>query len=418
MSDTRATVEAVFRLEFPRLVGGLTRYVGDVGRAEELAQDSLVAALEQWPAEGVPRNAGAWLMTVAKRRAVDAIRRDAVLQTKYALVAPTVEQVTPDVEAGLDADEIDDDLLRLIFTACHPVLAQPARVALALRLLGGLTTAEIARAYGQPEATVAQRISRAKSTIAKAGVPFEVPVGPDRAERLGSVLEVVYLVFNEGYTATSGDDWARPELCFEALRLSRVLAALLPDEPEVQGLTALLELQASRLDARVGPDGEPVLLADQDRHRWDRLLVRRGLEALGRAEALGGRRGRYALQAAIAACHARTFAAEETDWVAIANLYGELAVVMPSPVVELNRAVALAMAVGPQAGLDVVDALAASGTLDGYHLLPSVRGDLLARLGRADEARAELERAAAMTTNTRERELLAGRARALAPTPG
>jgi len=417
VSDTRASVEAVFRLELPRLVGGLTRYVGDVGHAEELAQDALVAALEQWPVEGVPRNAGAWLMTVAKRRAVDAIRRDAVLQTKYALVAPTIDQTAPDVGERLDDDDIDDDLLRLIFTACHPVLAPAARVALALRLLGGLTTAEIARAYGQPEATVAQRISRAKSTITKAGVPFEVPTGPDRAERLGSVLEVVYLVFNEGYTATSGDDWARPELCFEALRLSRVLAALLPDEPEVQGLTALLELQASRLDARTAPDGEPVLLADQDRHRWDRLLIRRGLDALERAEALGGRRGRYALQAAIAACHARTFAADETDWVAIANLYGELATVMPSPVVELNRAVALSMAVGPQAGLDVVDALAASGTLDGYHLLPSVRGDLLARLGRTDEARAELVRAAAMTTNTREHELLTRRARTLAGGP-
>ncbi|MDM7854774.1 RNA polymerase sigma factor [Cellulomonas alba] len=413
MSDPREAVEAVFRLEFPRLVAGLTRYVGDVGRAEELAQDALVAALEQWPAEGVPRNAGAWLMTVAKRRAVDAIRRDAVRATKYALVAPTLEHLTTDVEAALDDDEIDDDVLRLLFTACHPVLAQPARVALALRLLGGLTTAEIARAYGQPEATVAQRISRAKAAIAKAGVPFEVPSGPDRAERLGSVLEVVYLIFNEGYTATSGDDWARPELCFEALRLSRVLAALLPDEPEVLGLTALLELQSSRLAARLGPDGEPVLLADQDRHRWDRLLIRRGLEALDRAGALGGRRGRYALQAAIAACHARTFSADETDWFAIATLYGELAHVMPSPVVELNRAVAISMAVGPQAALEVVDALAATGTLDGYHLLPSVRGDLLARLGRVVEARAELERAAAMTTNARERELLTSRARGL-----
>jgi predicted RNA polymerase sigma factor len=352
-------------------------------------------------------------MTVAKRRAVDAIRRDAARAAKYALVAPTLEQVAPDVEAALDDDEIDDDVLRLLFTACHPVLSQPARVALALRLLGGLTTAEIARAYGQPEATVAQRISRAKATIAKAGVPFEVPTGADRAERLGSVLEVVYLIFNEGYTATSGDDWARPELCFEALRLSRVLAALLPDEPEALGLTALLELQSSRLAARVGPDGEPVLLADQDRRRWDRLLIRRGLDALDRAQALGGRRGRYALQAAIAACHARTFSADETDWFAIATLYGELAQVMPSPVVELNRAVAISMAVGPQAALDVVDALAATGTLEGYHLLPSVRGDLLARLGRADEARTELERAAAMTTNARERALLSSRARAL-----
>jgi RNA polymerase sigma-70 factor, ECF subfamily len=414
VSDPRAAVEAVFRLELPRLVGGLTRYVGDVGLAEELAQDALVAALEQWPIQGVPRNAGAWLMTVAKHRAVDTIRRDRARAAKYALVAPTIEQVTPDVEAQLDDEQIDDDVLRLIFTACHPVLAQPARVALALRLLGGLTTAEIARAYGQPEATVAQRISRAKATIARAGVPFEVPTGPDRAARLDSVLEVLYLIFNEGYTATSGDDWARPELCFEALRLSRVLAALLPAEPEVLGLTALLELQASRLGARVGPDGEPVLLLDQDRHRWDRLLIRRGLDALDRAVALGGRRGRYALQAAIAACHARAFSADETDWDAIARLYAELVQVMPSPVVELNRAVAVAMASGPQAGLDVVDALAATGTLDGYHLLPSVRGDLLARLGRDAEARTELERAAAMTTNARERDLLTERARALA----
>lgn len=414
MSDARAAAEAVFRLERPRLVATLARLVGDLGRAEDLAQDALVAALEQWPVEGVPRNAGAWLTTVARRRAIDAIRRDQVLAAKYALVAPTLEGAASEALVDrIDEDEIDDDLLRLVFVACHPVLAPPARVALALRLLGGLTTAEIARAYGQPEATVAQRISRAKRTIADAGVAFEVPVGADRQARLASVLEVVYLVFNEGYTATAGDDWARPELCFEALRLARVLAALLPDEPEVHGLAALLELQSSRLDARAGPSGEPVLLLDQDRRRWDRLLIGRGLAALDRAVGLGGRRGRYALQAAIAACHARAFSPDETDWTAIATLYAELVEVLPSAVVELNRAVAVAMAEGPQAGLDLVDALAAAGTLDRYHLLPSVRGDLLARVGRVAEARAELERAAGMTTNTRERDLLLRRAEAL-----
>ncbi|WP_236121911.1 RNA polymerase sigma factor [Cellulomonas palmilytica] len=406
MSDARAATEAVFRVERTRLVGGLLRYVGDVGLAEDLAQDALVAALEQWPADGVPRNPGAWLMTVARRRAVDLVRRDRVLADKYALVAPTLQSTSsgPDEEA-LDGDGIDDDVLRLVFVACHPVLPPAARVALALRLLGGLTTAEIARAYGQPETTVAQRISRAKKTIAQAGAPFEVPTGDDRAARLPSVLEVVYLVFNEGYTATAGDDWARPELCFEALRLARVLAALLPDEPEVLGLQALLELQSSRLDARVGPDGAPVLLADQDRRRWDRLLIRRGLDALARAEARGGR-GPYVLQAAIAACHARAFSVDETDWTRIAALYAELVALVPSPVVELNRAVAVARAVGPQEGLDVVDALAATGTLDAYHLLPSVRADLLVRLGRVDEARGELVRAAGMTANLRERDLL------------
>jgi len=409
-------------MERTRLVGGLLRYVGDVALAEELAQDALVAALEQWPSDGVPRNPGAWLMTVARRRAVDLVRRDRVLAEKYALVAPTLESTSsgPDADA-LDGDAIDDDVLRLVFVACHPVLPQAGRVALALRLLGGLTTAEIARAYGQGEATVAQRISRAKKTIAQAGVPFEVPVGADRAARLPSVLEVVYLVFNEGYTATAGDDWARPELCSEALRLARVLAALLPDEPEVLGLQALLELQSSRLDARVGPDGEPVLLADQDRRRWDRLLVRRGLDALARAESLAPRRGPYVLQAAIAACHARAFSVEETDWARIAALYGELVGLVPSPVIELNRAVAVAHAVGPQAGLDVVDALVATGTLDSYHLLPSVRADLLVRLGRVDEARAELVRAAGMTANLRERDLLLARWHALddttPPTP-
>jgi RNA polymerase sigma-70 factor (ECF subfamily) len=376
-----------------------------------------VAALEQWPQEGVPRNAGAWLMTVAKRRAIDTFRRNRELQHKYAQIARTLEaegdSVTPDFDAAFD-DRIDDDLLRLIFVACHPVLAVPTRVALTLRLLGGLTTAEIARAYLVPEPTIAQRIVRAKKTLAQAQVPFEVPGAQERPARLSSVLEVIYLIFNEGYSATAGDDWMRPALCADAVRLGRILAQLAPAEPEVHGLVALLEIQASRVRARTGPAGEPILLLDQDRRLWDRLLINRGLAALARAEGLGGARGPYALQAAIAACHARAFRPEETDWARIAGLYAVLAEVTPSPVVELNRAVAVSMALGPQAGLDLVDALAPEPSMQGYHLLPSVRGDLLMKLGRPGEARVEFEHAAALARNRRERDLSAGRARAAA----
>jgi RNA polymerase sigma-70 factor, ECF subfamily len=400
-------------MESARLIAGLARYTGDVGLAEELAQDAVVAALEQWPESGVPRNAGAWLMTVAKRRAIDLFRRNKELQHKYAQIARTLEAegdtVTPDFDAAF-SDDIDDDLLRLIFTACHPILAVEARVALTLRLLGGLTTAEIARAYLVPEPTIAQRIVRAKRTLAKAQVPFEVPSPEERPARLDSVLEVIYLIFNEGYSATAGDDWMRPALCEDAVRLGRILAQLAPEEPEVHGLVALMEIQASRVRARSGPDGEPILLLDQDRRRWDRLLINRGLAALDRAEQLGGAHGPYALQAAIAACHARAFRPEDTDWERIAGLYAILAGLMPSPVIELNRAVAVGMAFGPQAGLDLVDALAGEPSLQGYHLLPSVRGDLLMKLGRPDEARAEFERAAALAGNARERELSAGRA--------
>src|SRR3984885_14364465 len=420
-SAAHAAIESVVRMESARLIAGLARYAGDVGLAEELAQDALVAALEQWPAEGVPRNPGAWLMTVAKRRAVDLFRRNHELRLKYAQIGRAREAegeaVTPDFDRAF-SDDIDDDLLRLIFTACHPVLAMPARVALTLRLLGGLTTAEIARAYLIPEATVAQRIVRAKKTLTQAQVPFEVPASAERPARLASVLEVVYLIFNEGYSATAGDDWMRPALCAEALRLGRVLAGLAPGEPEVHGLAALLEIQASRIGARTGPSGEPVLLLDQDRARWDRLLINRGLAALERAEQLGGAEGPYALQAAIAACHARAFRPEETDWPRIAALYAVLARRSPSPVVELNRAVAVSMAFGPQAGLDLVDALPAEPSLRSYHLLPSVRGDLLLKLGRAEEARAEFERPAALTQNARERELPARRARAAAAQAG
>jgi RNA polymerase sigma-70 factor (ECF subfamily) len=415
-----AAVESVVRMESARLIAGLARYAGDVGLAEELAQDAVVAALEQWPAAGVPRNPGAWLMTVAKRRAIDQFRRHHELRLKYEQIGRALEAegaaVTPDFDRAF-ADDIDDDLLRLIFTACHPVLAVPARVALTLRLLGGLTTAEIARAYLIPEATVAQRIVRAKRALAEARVPFEVPSGAERAARLASVLEVIYLIFNEGYSATAGGDWMRPALCAEALRLARVLAGLAPGEPEVHGLAALLEIQASRIPARSGPAGEPVLLLDQDRARWDRLLISRGLAALDRAAELtgaGAEAGPYALQAAIAACHARAFRPEETDWPRIAGLYAVLARRHPSPVVELNRAVAVAMAYGPQAGLDLVDELTAEPALRSYHLLPSVRGDLLMKLGRAAEARAEFERAAALTQNAAERELSAQRARAAA----
>jgi RNA polymerase sigma-70 factor, ECF subfamily len=416
-SETHAAIEAVVRIESARLIAGLARYTGDVGLAEELAQDAVVAALEQWPQTGVPRNPGAWLMTVAKRRAVDLFRRNRDLRQKYAQIGRALEaegtSVTPDFDAAF-SDHIDDDMLRLMFTACHPVLAVPARTALTLRLLGGLTTAEIARAYLVPEPTIAQRIVRAKKTLSRARVPFEVPGASERPARLSSVLEVIYLIFNEGYSATAGDDWTRPALCADALRLSRILAQLMPDEPEVHGLAALLEIQASRLRARTGPSGEPILLLDQDRHRWDRLLINRGLTALTRAEQLGGARGPYALQAAIAACHARAFRPEDTDWERIVGLYAVLAQVVPSPVIELNRAVAVSMAFGPQAGLDLVDALRAEPSLRGYHLLPSVRGDLLMKLGRPDEARAEFERAAALTRNQRERDLSDERARGAA----
>ena len=420
-SETHAAVEAVVRIEWARLIAGLARYTGDLGLAEELAQDAVVAALEQWPGSGVPRNSGAWLMTVAKRRAVDQFRRHRELRLKYAQIGRALEvegdAVTPDFDRAF-CDEIDDDLLRLVFTACHPVLAVQARVALTLRMLGGLTTAEIGRAYLVSEATIAQRIVRAKKTLAQAQVPFEVPGPQERGARLSSVLEVIYLIFNEGYSATAGDDWMRPELCQDALRLGRILAGLMPAEAEVHGLVALMEIQASRISARAGPSGRPVLLLDQDRARWDRLLINRGLAALDRAEQLGGAEGPYALQAAIAACHARAFRPEDTDWPRIAGLYAVLAAQVPSPVIELNRAVAVAMAYGPQAGLDLVDQLTAVPALRDYHLLPSVRGDLLMKLGRPDEARAEFERAATMTRNAPERELSAERAAAAAAAAG
>jgi RNA polymerase sigma-70 factor, ECF subfamily len=409
---TRAAIETVIRLESARLIAGLAHYTGDIGLAEDLAQDAIVAALEQWPADGVPRNPGAWLMTVAKRRAVDFFRRNSDLEKKYAQIGRALaDTVTPDFDQAF-SDHIDDDMLRLIFTACHPVLSVQARVALTLRLLGGLTTAEIARAYLVPEPTIAQRIVRAKKALAEAHVPFEVPDAEQRPARLSSVLEVIYLIFNEGYSATAGDDWMRPSLCAEAVRLGRVLAQLAPDEPEVNGLVALLEIQASRIPARTDEAGRPVLLLDQDRTRWDRLLINRGLAALEKAISQGGERGPFTLQAWIAACHGRAFRAQDTDWVQIVALYGALAEVMPSPVVELNRAVAISMLYGPQAGLDLVDKLAAEPALRGYHLLPSVRGDLLRKLGREAEARAEFERAAALTSNERERELSARRARA------
>ncbi len=394
----------MFRIESARIIAGATRIVRDVGIAEELAQDALVAALEQWPESGVPDNPGAWLMATAKHRAIDLVRRKETYARKLAEVGRALTDTAPPPEPS-GPDDIDDDLLRLIFTACHPVLSTDARIALTLRLLGGLTTDEIARAFLAPEPTVAQRIVRAKRSLAKADVPFEVPYGSDRSGRLGSVLEVIYLVFNEGYSATAGDDLLRPALCEDALRLARVLQGLMPDEPEVHGLAALLEFQASRIPTRTGPDGEPVLLADQNRSRWNRLLIRRGIEALHRAG-----RGPYALQAAIAACHTQAVTYEDTDWMTIAALYGQLVALTPSPVVELNRAVAVSMAEGPQAGLDLVDALSAEPALKEYHLLPSVRGDLLARLGRTAEARAEFERAASLTRNAREKELLLARA--------
>jgi RNA polymerase sigma factor (sigma-70 family) len=413
--DPHRVIEAVWRIESPRLIAGIARMVGDIGLAEDLAQDALVAALEQWPESGVPDNPGAWLMAVGKRRAADHFRRIATLERKHEELGRRLEadQHEMDLDSAIE-DDVGDDLLRLMFVACHPVLSKDARVALALRLLGGLTTEEIARAFLVPEPTVAQRIVRAKRTLAEARVPFEVPAGPERPERLSSVLEVIYLVFNEGYSATAGDDWVRPALCEDALRLGRILAGLAPKDPEVHGLVALMEIQASRLRARTGPGGEPVLLLDQDRARWDQLLIRRGLAALERAERLGGSLGPYALQAAIAACHARARTAEETDWPRIAALYDALAQIAPSPVVEVNRAVAVAMAFGPAAGLEVVDALTSEPSLDGYHLLPSVRGDLLAKLGRYDEAREEFQRAASLTRNARERTLLLERAAACA----
>lgn len=395
-------------MEAPKLIAGLTRLTRDVGRAEELAQDALEAALKQWPEAGVPRSPGAWLMQAAKNRAIDGIRRDKLVQRKHEELGHELEAdalVAPDLDAALD-DDVGDDLLRLIFTACHPVLSVEARLALTLRLLGGLTTEEIARAFLVPEPTMAQRIVRAKKTLSEAKVPFEVPHGEELAERLASVLEVVYLIFNEGYAATAGEDWVRPGLCEEAMRLGRILAELAPQEPEVHGLVALMELQASRLKARVGLSGEVVLLLDQNRGRWDQLLIRRGLAALDRALALQVPAGPYLLQAALAACHARAGTAEETDWRQIAALYGALAVLMPSPVVELNRAVAVGMADGPAAGLALVDALASEPALKNYHLLPSVRGDLLVKLGRNEEAHVEFERAAALTKNLKERALL------------
>jgi RNA polymerase sigma-70 factor (ECF subfamily) len=423
-SDTNRAIDAVWRIEAPRLIAGLARMVRDVGLAEELAQDALVVALERWPASGIPDNPGAWLMATAKHRAIDELRRRKLLARKHEQLGHELEIQRDDAAADLDAvidaidnalgDDVGDDLLRLMFTACHPVLSAEARVALTLRLLGGLTTEEIARAFLVPEPTVAQRIVRAKRTLAEKGVPFEVPRGAELAARLSSVLEVIYLIFNEGYAATAGDDWMRPALCEDALRLGRILAELAPMEPEVHGLVALMEIQASRAQARVGPSGEPILLLEQNRALWDHVLIRRGLAALERAEQLGGAHGPYALQAAIAACHARARTAEETDWARIAALYEALAQLMPSPVVELNRSVALAMAYGPAAGLAVVDALASEPSLRNYHLLPSVRGDLLAKLGRLDEARAELERAASLTRNARERELLLERAAACA----
>ena len=445
-TDTHRAIDAVWRIESPRLIAGLARIVHDIGIAEDLAQDALVAALEQWPESGVPDNPGAWLMATAKHRAIDYFRRNTRVERKHEELGRegVIQKVgTREVRAGevdmedLDAaldDDVGDDLLRLMFTSCHPVLASEARVALTLRLIGGLTTDEIARAFLVPEPTVAQRIVRAKRALAEKQVPFEVSRGADRVARLSSVLEVIYLVFNEGYTATAGDDWMRPALCEEALRLGRILAELAPQEPEVHGLVALMEIQASRAKARVGPSGEPVLLLNQNRAHWDQLLIRRGLAALSRAEKLrseklrtekpragklaaeklGGARGAYVVQAEIAACHARARTPEETDWARIAALYDELAQVAPSPVVELNQAVAVGMAFGPAAGLERVDMLISDPSLEKYHLLPAVRGDLLNKLGRMEEARVEFERAAALTRNTRERELLLERARTCA----
>jgi RNA polymerase sigma factor (sigma-70 family) len=413
-TDTRRSIDAVWRIESPRLIGGLARIVRDVGLAEDFAQDALVAALEQWPKSGVPDNPGAWLMAVAKHRAIDHFRRSTRLERTHEELGRELEKkemAVPDFEGALD-DDVGDDLLRLVFISCHPVLPTEARVALTLRLLGGLTTEEIARAFLVQEATVAQRIVRSKRTLAEKHVPFEVPRGNELAARLSSVLAVIYLIFNEGYSATTGDDWMRPALCEDALRLGRILAELAPQEPEVHGLVALMEIQASRSRARVSPSGEPILLLEQNRAHWDQLLIGRGLAALGHAEKLGPAKGPYVLQAEIAACHARARTPEETNWSSIVTLYETLAQLAPSPVVELNRAVAVAMAFGPAAGLELVDGLTAERSLESYHLLPSVRGDLLKKLNRFDEARAEFERAASLTRNARERELLLERARA------
>jgi RNA polymerase sigma factor (sigma-70 family) len=421
ITDTHRVIDAVWRIESARLIAGLARIVRDVGVAEELAQDALVVALERWPESGVPDNPGAWLMATAKNRAIDHFRRSKLLERKHEELGRELKSqqdmaMANYYTANLD-DDIEDDLLRLVFVSCHPVLSTEGRVSLTLRLLGGLTTQEIARAFLVPEPTVAQRIVRAKRTLTEARVPFEVPRGPELAARLASVLEVIYLVFNEGYSATAGEDWMRPALCEDALRLGRILAGLVPNVPEVHGLVALMEIQASRAHARVGPKGEPILLLEQDRTRWDHVLIRRGLVALQRAEELGGGLGPYALQAAIAACHARARTAAETDWERIAALYDALAQLTPSPIVELNRAVAVAMAFGPAAGLEIVDAIASEPSLKAYHLLPSVRGDFLYKLGRFAEALAEFRRAASLTRNEREREFLLGRAQACAAEP-
>jgi RNA polymerase sigma factor (sigma-70 family) len=414
--DAHRTIAAIWRIESPRLIASLARMVRDVGAAEDLAQDALIQALEHWPRSGVPDRPGAWLMATAKRRAIDLLRRQKLLERKHGELTHEIEgaHAEPDLDAALD-DDVGDDMLRLIFTACHPVLSTEARVALTLRLIGGLSTEEIARAFLAQEGAIQQRIVRAKRTLARSQVRYEVPRGAELTSRLGAVLEVIYLIFNEGYTATAGDDWLRPELCQDALRLGRIVVGLMPREPEAHGLVALMEIQASRTHARVGPNGEPVTLIDQDRARWDQLLIRRGLAALGTAESLGGGGGLYVLQAAIAACHARARTVEETDWERIVTLYERLARIAPSPIVELNRAVAVSMARGPAAGLALVDALRSEPALAEYHHLPSVRGDLLMKLGRRDEARVELERAASLTRNARERALLLERAEACAP---
>src|SRR5262245_6789468 len=417
-SDIQCTIDAVWRIESARLIAGLARIVRDVGLAEELAQDALVAALQRWPENGVPENPGAWLMAAAKHRAIDHLRRNKLLERKHEELGRELgakEMAMPDFDTA--SGDIGDDLLRLVFVSCHPVLSKEARVALTLRLLGGMTTGEIARALLVPEATIAQRIVRAKRTLTEARVPFEVPAGADLAARLNSVIEVIYLVFNEGYSATAGDDWMRPALCEDALRLGRILAELVPNEPEVHGLVALMEIQTSRIHARTGPTGEPILLLDQDRTRWDHVWIRRGLAALARAEAIGGAYGPFTLQAGIAACHARARTPGETDWQRIVALYDALAELTPSPVIELNRAVAVSMAFGPEAGLDLIDELVDEPALKTYHLLPSVRGDLLAKLGRLAEARLEFERAATLTQNVRERSLLLDRARACGAPP-
>jgi len=418
MSDIHRTIDAVWRIESAKVIAGLARFTRDVGIAEELAQDALVVALEKWPESGIPDNPGAWLMATAKHRAIDYFRRNKLLERKHEELARELKSQQESVMASSDrfADhEIEDDLLRLVFVSCHPVLSKEARVALTLRLLGGLTTSEIARAFLASEPTIAQRIVRAKRTLTEARVPFEVPQGADLAARLSSVLEVIYLVFNEGYSATAGEDWMRPALCEEALRLGRILAGLAPNESEVHGLVALMEIQASRTRARTGPAGEPILLLEQDRARWDHVLIHRGLAALDRAQQLNAALGPYALQAAIAACHARAHTPQETDWQRIAALYDALAQLTPSPIIELNRAVAVMMAFGPAAGLEIVDAIAADPALKSYHLLPSIRGDFLFKLGRFVEAQAEFERAATLTQNVRERVLLLDRARTCAP---